>query len=455
MDISPQTRRLALMAVLAAGDLISSVAGFAGDDRKPAIEPRKPTIPNRDFPITQYGAKGDGVTLDTEAIRAAIAACAKAGGGRVIVPEGKFRSGPISLASHLALVLQKGAVLQASEKFSDFGLPDPLPATQAEVDGYRKEVTPLITGKKLEDVAIIGEGVIDGGGAPWWAKSDVVAMRTPPVAKPGQTAPPVRPLYVPRPHLVVLRDCERVLIQGVTLRNSPMFHFVPHHCHDVRVEDVTIFAPENAPNTDGIDPANSREVLIQRCTIDTGDDNIAMKGGGVGGEPTEMVLITNCKFLHGHGVSIGSETEAGVRDVFVENCSFENTGTALRIKSGRTRGGPVGKIHYAQIKMKNVDVPITISLFYDDRAAGSKPTEKPVTDTTPRIGPVAFTDITCDGALQKAGEIVGLPESPITGVVLERVIIRGAAAPFALRDVVDLETRGFEVRTVEAPAGSR
>ena len=110
------------------------------------------------------------------------------------------------------------------------------------------------------------------------------------------------------------------------------------------MEDVTIFSPADAPNTDGIDPANSRDVVIRRCTIDTGDDDIALKGGGVGGVPTENVLVTDCKFLHGHGVSIGSETEAGVRNFLVQRCTFENTGTALRIKSGRTRGGVVEKI---------------------------------------------------------------------------------------------------------------
>jgi polygalacturonase len=287
-------------------------------------EPQPPQIPARAFSITAFGAVGDGKTMNTQAFRAAIQTCAKSGGGRVVVPAGAFLTGPIELASHTALVLEKGAVIQASDKFSDFGLSNPLPATQPEIDSLRKQLQPLISGSKLEDVAILGEGTIDGAGAVWWAKSDKAAERaTPPPtpvqpAKPGESAPPPgKPLYVPRPYLVVLRDCARVHVQGVTLANSPMFHLVPTRCHDVLIEDVTIRSPADSPNTDGIDPANCRDVVIRRCAIDTGDDNIALKAGSGGGFPTENVMVSDCKFLHGHGVSIGSEVETGVRHFLV------------------------------------------------------------------------------------------------------------------------------------------
>jgi polygalacturonase len=412
-----------------------------------------PVIPDREFSIVDFGAKGDGMAMNTEAIRAAIAACAKAGGGRVMIPAGTFLSGPFELASHMALVLQKGAVLQSTGKFSDFGLPDPLPATQSEINGYRKQVPPFISGVDLTDIAILGEGIIDGAGAPWWAKSDVVSARSTPAPNPANpSAPPEKPLYVPRPHLIVLRNCDRVHVQGVTLRNSPMFHLVPHHCHHMKIEDVTIVAPANAPNTDGIDPANSSDILIERCMIDTGDDNIALKGGGVGGEPTERIAIHDCKFLHGHGVSIGSETEAGVQHVRVLGCSFENTGTALRIKSSRSRGGKVTDIHYTLITMKDVEVPITVSLFYDDRQSAQKPEEKPVTEHTPQISDIVFENITCDGATRKAGEIVGLPESPISGLTLTNVRITHAAGPFTMQGIRDFTTKGFDVQTVAPQA---
>ena len=413
-------------------------------------EPQPAAVPQRTFTITDFGARGDGATMATDAIRKAIEACAKSGGGRVIVPAGIFLTGPIALASRTALVLEKGAVLQASDRFADFGLPDPLPAVQSEIDAFKKQLRPLISGTKLEDVSILGEGIIDGAGAAWWAKSDKVAERA--VAS---AAAAKKPLYVPRPHLIVLRDCARVHIQGVTLKNSPMFHLVPHHCHDVLVEDVTILSPADAPNTDGIDPANSRDVLIRRCTIDTGDDNIALKGGGVGGVPTENVTVTDCKFLHGHGVSIGSETQAGVRNFLVQRCSFEGTGTALRIKSDRTRGGVVENVIYRDITMKNVETAITIFLFYDDKKAALKPEPKPVTENTPIIRRIQFLNITCDGTTKKAGEILGLPESPLNDITLENVRITGAAGPLTQQDTRGLRLINVDVQTVTPAANAK
>lgn len=450
-------------AVALATALLS--ASLSAKDPAP-VEPHPAVIPQRAFSVLQFGGKGDGKTLNTDAFRAAIQACAKAGGGRVVVPAGTFRTGPIELASHVALVVEKGAIIQASDRFSDFGLPDPLPATQQEIDGYKKLLRPLISGTKLDDIAIVGEGIIDGAGAGWWAKSDKAAERAATAPKAGDSASPKptespspktdkpaapeKPLYVPRPFLIILRDCARVHLQGVTLRNSPMFHFVPHHCHDVVIEDVTIFSPADAPNTDGIDPANSRDVLIRRCTIDTGDDNIAVKGGGVANEPTENVTVTDCKFLHGHGVSIGSETEAGVRNLLVQRCAFENTGTALRIKSDRTRGGVVENVLYRDITMKNVEAAITVFLFYDDKKAATHPELAPITRQTPMVRNITFQKIVCHGTTRKAGELVGLPESPISDVVFDDVHIDSAAAPFTQQDVHNLRTANFDVQTAPA-----
>jgi len=408
-------------------------------------EPQPPKIPARVFSITAFGALGDGKTMNTEAFRAAIQACAKAGGGRVVVPAGTFVTGPIELASHMALVLEKGAVIQAADRFSDFGLPDPLPLVQSEIDPLKKKIRPLISGSKLEDVAILGEGTIDGAGAVWWAKSDKAAERT--------ATPSGKPLYVPRPHLVVLRDCARVHVQGVTLRNSPMFHFVPGRCHDVLVEDVTIHSPADSPNTDGIDPANCRDVVIRRCTIDTGDDNIALKAGSGGGFSTENVLVSDCKFLHGHGVSIGSETQTGVRHFLVERCAFENTVTALRIKSDRTRGGVVEDVTYRDITMKNVGTAISIFLFYDDKKTALAPDVKPVTADTPIIRNIHYLNISCEGTTRKAGEIIGLPECPVSDVTLEHVRITGAVGGFTQQDVKNLRFIDVDAQTTPASGG--
>jgi len=422
-----------------------------GDEDFFLREPQPPVIPKTTFSIRDFGAQGDGQTNNTAAIQAALDACGKAHGGAVVVPEGVFITGPLHLASHTALVLEKGAVLQASGQFSDFGLPAPLPTTQPEIDACKSRLQPLIGGSGLEDVAILGPGTIDGGGAPWWAKSDRTAERArPPAAVPGDPAVAfVKPLYVPRPHLIVFGDCTRVLLRGVTLANSPMFHFVPRRCREVLVDGVTIRAPADAPNTDGIDPANSQNVLIRRCTIDTGDDNIALKAGSGGRLPTEDVTVTDCTFLHGHGVSIGSEVETGVRRFLVQRCTFENTVTALRIKSDRSRGGVVQQILYRDIKMKNVDEAIQISLYYDNKKGAAAPEIKPVTPETPLLRYIHFVNITCDG-VRKAGEILGLPESPVSGIMLENVHITGAASGFLEQDARGVRFIDVDVQTAPA-----
>ncbi len=286
----------------------------------PVPEPPRPDIPGRTFVITSYGAVGDGVTMNTAAFARAIGACHDAGGGSVIVPPGSYLTGPIQLVSHMALVVERGATIQASDKFSDFGLPDPLPATQAALDALRPSLRSLISGADLTDVAIRGQGTIDGAGARWWARSDRAARQT------GGT-------YVPRPNLIVIRGCARLEVTGVTLANSPQFHLVPHLCTDVLIDGVTIHAPPDSPNTDAIDPSNCRRVLIRHVTTDTGDDNIAFKAGHDG--PCEDITVTDCTFRHGHGVSVGSETDGGVRNILVQRCTFEDTGTAIRIKSAR------------------------------------------------------------------------------------------------------------------------
>lgn len=442
-SIPPLHRKLLLLTLL----FFAAVPAPAKDQEWLPREPVLPEIPARTYRVTDFGAVGDGSTMNTGALRAAVAACAKGGGGRVVVPAGTFVTGPIELTGRMGLVLEKGAVLQASGKFEDFGLPSPLPATQAEIDGFKNKLRPLISGTKLSDVAIVGEGIIDGAGAGWWAKSDKVSERavlTPDPADPTRAV--ARPLYVPRPHLVVLRDCVRVHVQGVSLRNSPMFHLVPHHCREVLVEDVTIFSPADAPNTDGIDPANTREMLIRHCTIDTGDDDIALKGGGVGGEPTENVTVSDCTFLHGHGVSIGSETQAGVRNFLVQRCTFENTGTAIRIKSDRTRGGVIENVTYRDIRMKNVEAAITVFLYYDDKKAAAHPEPKAVTENTPIVRGLHFLNITCEG-VKKAGEIAGLPESPISDVVLENVRITGAGGPFTQQDIRNLRMLNVDIQS--------
>ena len=361
-----------------------------------AAAPATPVIPAAVFKITDFGAVGDGKTLNTEALDKAIAACSKAGGGRVVVPAGIYLTAPFRLVSHMALVLEKDAVIQATGKFGDSGLPDALPETQAGLDALKSSLKPLISGDDLTDVEISGQGRIDGAD-PWWARSEKAARTT------------KRP-YIPRPYMVVINRCQRLRISGVTLSNSPKFHLVPRTCKDTVIENITITAPADAPNTDGIDPSNCDNMIIRGCTIDTGDDNIAFKA--VHGDPTQNITVENCTFKHGHGLSIGSETNAGVHNILARHCSFEDTNTGIRIKSDRTRGGLVENISYSDMTMKNIVTAIGINLYYMDKQEAKNPKAQQVTATTPAVRNIRITNVTAVGT-RTPGKSPVCPSRPL------------------------------------------
>jgi polygalacturonase len=369
-----------------------------------SVNPKLPVIPARKFVITDFGAIGDGKQSNTASVRQAVAACRTAGGGQVVVPAGTFVTGPIELVANMALVLEKGATIRGSENFADYETAD-------------HKVLPLIGGRRLTNIAIQGEGTIDGAGASWWRRFR--AERAAGAPQQGQPRQPGQPQESPRPKLVLLTDCANVLIRGVTLKDAPQFHLVPQRCHDVTIEDVTITAPADSPNTDGIDPSSSQDVLIRRCTIDVGDDNVAFKSNP-GEDATANVLVTDCTFKHGHGASVGSNIGGGIRNIVVQNCTFEGGDNGIRIKSARDRGGLVENVTYRHITMKNVGVAITLNLFYFDKTAQQERKTAAVTSTTPVIRGVRIIDVTVEGA-KTAGDIIGLPEMPIDNVTLENV----------------------------------
>lgn len=233
---------------------------------------------------------------------------------------------------------------------------------------------------------------------------------------------------LPRPNLFTLQRCKNVRVIGVTLRNAPKFHFVPTECEDVLIDSVTVLAPEHTANTDGIDPSNCRNVIITRCYIDVGDDNIAIKSGKkIPGREfgCENITVTDCVFKHGHGMSIGSETVGGVRNVTVRNCTFENTDNGLRIKSRRERGGRVENILYENCTLTNVHPAISIAAYYQQSTHAKFPKDdaaQPVNETTPIFRNITIRNIAAHSTTE-AGLIVGLPESLVENVVLENVTI--------------------------------
>ncbi len=358
-----------------------------------AQSPAPPAIPTNTFRVTQYGAVGDGKTMNTAAIQKTIDVASKAGGGIVLVPEGRFLTGPFSLASRINLYLASNAVILISDDIANYTV------TNARYQD-------CISVTDAQDIEISGEGTIDGQGKAWWAAFEANHAMT------------------HRPYMIKLSNCKRVRVQGVTLSNSPMFHLVPQNCTDVTIQGITIKSPSNAHNTDGIDPSGWN-YLINDCTIDAGDDNIAVKPGSGRTPGNKNYTITNCRFLHGHGMSIGSGTSGGIEDLRVSNCSFDGTDSGIRIKTVRGRGGLLQNLTYENLTMTAVKNPIYIIDWYPERDAPKDPaTEKaePITDRTPINKNIIIRNVTATDC-PTAGTIRGLPEAPVSNVTLSNVTI--------------------------------
>ncbi len=342
------------------------------------------------------------MATDTAAIQSAIDAASHAGGGIVEIPAGTYLSGPIHMASQINLRVDEGATLRM--------LPlDKYPGGTSNPENF-------IGGSGLHDVAISGSGTIDGQGIPWW--------------------PFARVRGAGRPRMIALSGCERVLIEHVHLTNSPMFHIaIGGKSSNVTVRGVMVRAnrsddPVNpGHNTDACD-VSGRFVLIQDCDISVGDDNFTCGGN------TSDVLITNCTYGYGHGVSIGSHTAGGVSNITVVNCTFNNTEQGIRIKTDRDRGGFVHNLTYLNLSMTNVEIPILIYASYmatnrDYRGlnkvtpaiAATYPSAE-ITGRTPMYRDITFSNITATVQPgNRAGLIWGLPESAVTKGLLQRVKI--------------------------------
>ncbi|RSL17618.1 glycosyl hydrolase family 28 [Edaphobacter aggregans] len=355
-----------------------------------------------------YGAKADGTTKDTKAIQAAIDDCAKAGGGTVKLAGGTFLSAPIVLKSNIALDLAKDATL--------FGSPDH--ADYPAISEFRAPGTQsLVRAANAENIAITGAGTIDGNGESWWK-----------IARATHNAGVVGEVTF-RPRLVVFDHCKHVRIEGVTIQNSPSWQVVPYYSDDVIIRNVRILAPQHSPNTDAIDPFSSSNMIIDHVFADVGDDNIAIKSGIINSpgpdEPSKNITITDCEFMHGHGLSIGSEIAGGAHNIHAERIHFKGTDQGLRIKANRDRGNQVYDISFKDITMENVKTSILISAYYPKALPEGEVAAAPITRLTP-----FFHDITIENVKSIntpwAGVIVGLPESPVKNVVLKNINIQGA-----------------------------
>jgi polygalacturonase len=303
----------------------------------------------------------------------------------------------------------------------------------------------LIAAENARNIALVGRGTIDGRGASWWQKHRA------------------NTLAAPRPRLISFMNCTNILIEGVTLTNSPAWTINPVRCENVTVDKVTIINPPDSPNTDGINPDSSRNVHISNCHVDVGDDCVTIKSG-IETEapelraPCENITVTNCTMVHGHGgVVIGSEMSGGVRNVVISNCVFVGTDRGIRMKSRRGRGGFIEDVRVTNIVMTDVLCPFTMNLYYHVGARGDKTVSdknpRPIDDGTPRLRHIHLSHITARGAKIAAGFVYGLPEMPIEDLTLEDVSItmdRNAQAGYAdmADDIPQMQAAGLFVRNV-------
>jgi polygalacturonase len=356
-----------------------------------------------------YGAKGDGATKDTVAIQGAIDACAAQGGGTVRLSAGTYITAPITLKNNITFHLDRGATLLGSPDHGDYPgkMEFRLPALQ-----------PLVSATHAENVAIEGDGVIDGNGDSWWQ----MARSVHDAGIMGNSHP--------RPRLVVFDHCKHVRVEGVTLQNSAFWQLVPYYSDDVMIKNIRVLAPPHSPNTDAIDPFSSSNVRIDHLYADTGDDDIAIKSGAInspgGDDPSRDITITDCTFLHGHGLSIGSEIAGGAKNITAERIHFEGTDNGIRVKANRDRGNDVSNLIFRDIDMRDVKNPLVISEFYPHilPPSGEVVTAAPVTRLTPHFHDIVIENLTATGDTM-AGAIVGLPEATVDKVVLKNVKLSG------------------------------
>jgi len=432
----------------------------AADPWAEAVAIRKrvvaPSFPARDFLITKYGARPDGASDSTAALRLAIAACSAAGGGRVVVPEGRFLTGPLHLKSGVNLHVLQGATLLFIQDPKAY-----LPAVYTRWEGMEcMGYSPLIYAYNQLNVAITGKGTLDGqaGAASWWpwkgrkeygwkpGDPHQAAARDRLIDACERDVPVAERLFADasslRPQFVQPYRCTNVLIEGVTIVNSPMWEINPVLCSNVTVRNVTVNS--HGPNNDGCNPESSLDVLIENCRFNTGDDCIAIKSGrNRDGRrlnvPSENILITGCEMKDGHGgVTIGSEVSGNVRNVFAENCRMDSPhlDRALRLKTNAVRGGVIENVYMRNVTIGQVaDAVLHVDFLYEEGAKG---------DFLPTVRNIRMTGVTC-GKSRHALYLRGFEKSPITDIVLERCSFDGVQRPDMLEHVRGLVCRDVRV----------
>lgn len=411
---------------------------------------KPPQFPNREFNITRFGAVSGGQHKSTEAIRKAIQACSSAGGGRVIVPAGTFLTGAIHLQSNVNLHVSDAATLLFSQDPKDY-----LPVVFTRFESTEcMNYSPFIYAFEKQNIAVTGPGTLDGQAGPdhWWpwarrarggvprsqetGPSDVKTL----VEEMGNKDVPVRQRvfgegHYLRPNFVQPYRCTNVLLEGFSIRNSPMWELNPTLCRNVTVRNITI--DSHGPNNDGCDPDACQDVLIENCKLSTGDDCIAIKAGRNRdgrrvGVACENIIVRDCVMQDGHGgVSIGSEVSGGIKNIYVYRCrmSSPHLQRALRIKTNSYRGGVIDNVQFTNVTVGQVaDSVIEVDFYYEEGEGGPF---KPV------VKNILVSNVTCQKS--KYGIYLrGYASAPITGVKISHCTFNNAAQDNFVKDVQDI-----------------
>ena len=393
-------------------------------------QPSRPVFPDWSFDIRDFGAVEGGRVKNTSAIREAIQAAVKVGGGTIIVPAGKWLTGAIHLDNNINLHLAAGAELLFSQEFDDY-----LPAVfsrHEDTECYKFSAFIYANGKT--NIAITGEGTLNGQGKPWWRMKQENKDSETRLVQMGNNDVPVEQRVFDgtnnnylRPAFFQPMRCKNILVEGVTFLYGAFWTITPTYCENVIVRNIRIETEGeygHTPNGDGVDPSSSRNVLIEYCEFDTGDDCIAIKAGrdqdGLRvGLPTENVVVRYCRGLRGHGgIVIGSETSGGIRNIFAHDCSFTGTDRIVRLKTARGRGGTLENMWFRSLKGDQIALEaIRLNMLY----TGTRFPAQPVTNATPRMQNIHFDSISCSSGKGYAVEMLGLPEMPIHKITLNRL----------------------------------
>jgi len=401
--------------------------------------------PQKSLSVRDFGAVGNGVADDTLAFNNAIEQCCKNNGGKIIVPAGTYLTGPIHLKSNINLYLETDACIAFNDNFENW------PAIKSRWEGVEcYGYSPCIYGENLKSVSITGAGTIDGHGQAWWSEfkrrktngqKQPVSTRDKEFAKLNENTDlsdcgggGIGSFFF-RPPLIQFNNCQEVLLDGFTTRNSPLWNTHLLYCKNVTVKNATFQNPPDGINGDGLDIDSCDGVEVIDCTFDVNDDCLCIKSGiGKDGirvnKPCQNITVNHCKMMRGHGcVVMGSETAGSIRNVEISDCTFNGNDRGLRVKSRRGRAGTVENITLNNITMNGVGCPIVMHLYYEcgakaeEIATISDRNPRPVTNTTPCIRNIKITNITADNARVAAAFLLGLPERPIENILFENVKI--------------------------------